>query len=621
MAPLQPPPIKSEIPASVSRRQLLGGLAAGITGAASGCLQEVESTMARESPEQLSLAIKTVPADTDQRSVHIARYLAEQLEQVGIAPTVIPMNRESLRRDVLLNHQFDLYVDRFPARSEPDFLRGLVHSRFGPEPGWQNPFGYADLDTDDLLVAQRRQDVDQRTTTLWNLQSSIVNNQPFSVVAFPHEMRVHRTDRVRGWDESAIHSTLGYLSLSAVEGHEPDATTATASAAEPTSTGEQAAVFTVGTTDERMTRNLNPISVAFRDGGTVTGLLYDRLGRWVDGEVQPWLASGWEWLDTGDVGRTAEVEVRPDATWHDGRSITAEDLEFTYEFLADTSLGAFESPTPAPRFRDRGSLVRGIKPVDRRTIRLEFVPCNRQVARRAFAVPVFPRHVWKRRTDPVDPPWLASEKPLSEALVWRNPNPVGSGPFEFHDWKADSHLTLRPFDDHFLNGTERPDHLSAYRSAPVDRLRFEVVPTSRTAVTLVLDGNLDATADPVMPGDVPATLPDSVERAESNPAAFYHVGYNTRRAPLSNPRFRRAVAQLLDKEYLVDAVFDGFASPAASPLARSDALAPRLQWHGRDPELPYPGKDGELNVGRARRAFRQAGYRYDDNGKLLAGNP
>jgi peptide/nickel transport system substrate-binding protein len=98
---------------------------------------------------------------------------------------------------------------------------------------------------------------------------------------------------------------------------------------------------------------------------------------------------------------------------------------------------------------------------------------------------------------------------------------------------------------------------------------------------------------------------------------MYHVGFNARKTPFSNVRFRRAVAQLLDKSFLVEDVFDGYAEPAASPLARHDSLVEDLQWSGTDPELPFPGTNGSLDVAAAKATFRDAGFRYTNDGKLL----
>ncbi len=65
-------------------------------------------------------------------------------------------------------------------------------------------------------------------------------------------------------------------------------------------------------------------------------------------------------------------------------------------------------------------------------------------------------------------------------------------------------------------------------------------------------------------------------------------------------------------------MFYGNATPVATPV--SDEWVPeRLQWDGDDPVTPFAGADGDLNVEAAKVAFERAGFRYDDNGRLLGG--
>jgi len=172
---------------------------------------------------------------------------------------------------------------------------------------------------------------------------------------------------------------------------------------------------------------------------------------------------------------------------------------------------------------------------------------------------------------------------------------------------------LSRFDDHFLVGGG-PDRFHV----PFERLVVRMAPSDAAAVSLVTDGAVDATGDPVNP-----RVLDSV--AEEGPIAvhvedsrsFYHVGFNARREPFGNVRFRQAIARLVDAEYVAETVFDGYARPAATPLAGTSWEPPEFRWAESDPVVPFAGTDGELDVSTARNAFREAGYAYDDDGRLL----
>lgn len=612
-------------PTSVSRRHALGALAGLAFGGTAGCLQSTRALATRDAPSRLSVTIKTVPADLDPRATRIARYVAERLDAVGIASTTEPMSREALYRDVLVNQQFDLYVGRCPASADPDFLRSLLHSRFAGAPGWQNPFGFADLDVDSLLERQRDASGDRRHDVLTETQRHVVRKQPFTVVAFPDEIRAVGNEGPLRGVTSDFHTSLGYVSLGR-------ATSTTRPASGDQSTGNPTANATTDgddgpsgrgvqmtLTDARALENLNPLAVPFRNEGVLTGLLYDPLGRRIEGRVQPWLAASWRWLDADSP--TLEVSLREGLRWHDGTSLTAADVSFTYRFLDDTSLGRVESGVPAPRFRGRGTLVDDVEVVDDRTLRIRFRASSRPVARRALGVPVLPAHIWKEKAREATLAGIDTKGAVTEAVVWSNRDPVGSGPLRVADLATQETLTLEPFRDHFL--TRATDaHLEPYRPGyGFDELVFQRAPSSVAAVSMVRHGDADATATGVLPSDVPVIgrspeLDLAVDRSRS----FYHVGYNTRRPPFGNPRFRQAVARLVDRSYLVADVFDGYATPASTPLATHEMVAPGLVWTGEAPMLPFVGTagEGDLDVERARQLFRDAGYRYGDDGLLTS---
>jgi peptide/nickel transport system substrate-binding protein len=575
----------------VSRRAVLAGGATAAAAASSGCAARLQSILNRDAQQQISLSIKTVPADNDRGAIRIARTVADNLNAVGVDAQVQPMAPAELLRDVLINHNFELYVARFPGdrAGDPDFLRPLVHSRFGGEPGWQNPFGFADLDVDDLLQGQQTSSGTTRGTAVDRLQRSVVRSQPFAVLAMPDDISAVRDDRFEGWTDYRLTDPLRYLDLSP----NVDATTAR-----------------VAITDGRVTQNLNPLAVEYRGEGTVLDLIYDPLVRPVDGEGVPWLADRITWDGSGD-SQSAVVELREGLEWHDGTSLSAADVSFTYQFLNDTTMtGEDAGAVPAPRYRGEASLVEDASAQGAGEVAIDFVTASRPVARRALTVPVFPRHVWRERTDTV-----SGAGQTTEAVIWENPQPVGSGPFQFQSRSAGQRIRLSRYDGHFLRtGTDHP-----FSGAPAYReLVFLVAPSSLSAVEFVAASEADATGTSLQPRAVPRIGRESGVELSAQPSrSFYHIGFNARNAPLSNPNFRRATARLVDKGEVVSEVFDGYATPAVSPLEGTDWLASDLAWNGEDPEVPFFGAGGDLDEPAARAAFRDAGFQYDDEGRLV----
>ncbi|MEF8788647.1 MAG: ABC transporter substrate-binding protein [Haloarculaceae archaeon] len=611
-------------PAAVSRRGVLASLATGGAVLGGGCMRRLRTMTGWESSTPVALRIKTVPADADPYALEIARSVAGWFRTAGIETRVLPMAAEELHRQVLLNNEFDLFVARVPGEfRSPDALYSLLHSRFVESPGWQNPFGFTNLDVDEFLERQRRSGGDRRREAVTRLQETIARTQPFTVLAFPDDVRAARTTNYTNWRAAELRSSVGYLLLERLQGPGTGGTT-------DGSGTPSGGVLRVVTTDRRATENLNPLAVEFRRSGVLTGLLYDSLGYTSrGGTVEPWLADSWAFT-RGDGGPRARVRLRAGLAWHDGEPLTAEDVTFTHRFLADTSLGAdgptpdgagSEDPIPAPRFQGRNGLVAETRTVDDRTVEFRFVDrVAPRVATRAFTLPVLPKHVWADRTSPASVGGIEFG-PATEALVTTNIPPVGSGPLRFVRNTPREALVLERFDDHFLTRDDPDGPLSWLAPAPAfERLRVRVVGSDVTAVEMVAADEADVTGTTVGTGTVPRIgRADDLDLLVDRSEEPFVVGYNTRRPPLTNPRFRATLAQLIDQASVAETVFEGYAEPAASPLAGTDWLPSDLRWDGSNPVTPFLGRDGELDVARARNAFREIGYQYDD-GTLLEGN-
>ncbi|WP_132057968.1 ABC transporter substrate-binding protein [Halorussus amylolyticus] len=585
-----------------TRRELLAGGSAVAAASTAGCIKRVRSVFGRTSPRQVSIQVKTVPADSDEYSVRIAREFAKQCREAGIDATVVPMALEELQRQVLLNREFDVYVGQFPEAShiDPDVLYPLLHSAFSGESGWQNPFGFADLELDERLEAQRTAESSERAEAVDDAQTIVAREQPFVPVVAPDVIQAIRRGRFTGWTDYGPNTPLGYLAARTDDDTD-----------EPQPDDEFRGVLT----DQRVTENLNPLAVEFRRHGTFTDLLYDPLARRFDGETRPWLASDWEWETDG--GRAARVTLRDDLAWHDGEPLTADDVAFTYRFLVDTSLREAESPVPASRYRGRSSLVTDVESVDDRTVRLEFEDAGEAVAERALTLPILPEEVWSDQTELTSIAGIDLQDDVTEALVWNNPDPVGSGPFEFVRRSPREMLLLERYDDHFLWRDDDIDAVERFGDASIDRLSVRVTSSDVSAVELVASGEADATITGLSAKTVPRIArSDELELSAKPTRAFYHIGFNTRRAPMANPRFRRALARLVDKSFVANEVFDGYARPIASPLAGTRWLADDLRFDENDPVVPFVGSDGELDRERAQSEFQSAGFRYE-NGLLV----
>lgn len=577
----------------LTRRRALAGLAVGAAGTTSGCLGRFRTIVGWPSGGAIALDIKTVPADDDPYAPRIARRVAEWFRAAGLKVQVTLLPDEELRRQVLLNHEFDVFVARTPEPiRDPDALYPMLHSTADARLGWQNPFGYTDPRVDEYLARQRRTTGSRRRAVVADLQHVVAKSAPFGVVAFANTIYTAREDRFTGWDRTDLTSPLGYLALDGAD-------------------GDEGQPLRLVTTDPRVTENMNPLTVEFRDRTRLTDLLYDPLGRVIEGKRRPWVAADWSFARAED-GLRATVRLRPDVQWHDGEALTVADVAFTYEFLADTTAGASEEAIPAPRYRGEVELVDAVEAVEERTATFTFGDVTPEVARRAFSVPILPAHVWTDRTDQAGFGGLTVETGVTEALVTENVPPVGSGPLAFVEHTPSESLVLERFGDHFLHGGTGSQQDYLPQGLPFERLELRSVRSDSVAVELVADGTADATASGVGAGTAPRIGRDpDLSLQVRQPGTFYLVGFNARREPLSNFRFRKLLCHLVDETAIVESVFDGYATVGATPLAGTEWLPEDLEWDDEHPVTPFYGTDGELDEARARDAFREAGFQYE----------
>lgn len=586
-----------DMPSAVSRRSVLAGMGSGATVFGSGCLRRTRNLTGWEDAEPVQLQIKTLPTDSDPYALELARAIAEWFNEAGVETDVLPMPEQELLRQSLLRTEFDMFVIRLPAQfREPDALFTLLHSRFSDKPGWQNPFGYTDLDTDGKLERQRRSSGDDRHEALEQLQRQIARTQPFTLLTVPDDIRTALSSTAPNWSEADLRSPLGYLQVS----QRDESTDAT--------------LRVVGS-DPRATTNLNPLSVEFRRSGVLTGLLYDPLARVIDGTLHPWLAESFA-LHEGE--RTVRVRLRESVTWHDGESLTAGDVAFTHRLLADTTLDEDTgAEVPSPQFRGESSLVEAVSIVDERTLDIEFIDAEMSVAARALTVPILPEHIWSDRTDAAEIGGIPLGT-VTDVLVTNNIPPVGSGPFEFVENTPRERLLLERTENHF--STREEIGLPKWVTEPsFEAITVNIVGSDVTAVEMVSAGSADVTGTPVGAETVPRIgRPDGTELLVGRSERPYILGYNTRRSHLENPRFRNTLARLIDEPFLGDHVLDGYAHAAVGPLNETEWYPAELSWEDQNPIVPFIGEQGQLDLPAARNAFREAGYQYE-NGTLIGG--
>jgi len=292
--------------------------------------------------------------------------------------------------------------------------------------------------------------------------------------------------------------------------------------------------------------------------------------------IRPALAQTWE---ISDDGRVYTFHLRPDARFHDGQPVGAEDVRFTLERLLCPVRGQPSMAAPYLRIIEgaeayvasEAKRLSGVRVLDPRTVEIRLerpYPTFLEVLS-VDGLNIVPRHVVEA---------IGNEEFAR--------HPVGSGPFRLERWDADR-LVLARNPEYFLGFP----HLD---SVEIQFLR---------------DGELDAGAGRFHAGDIDVLEPsnDELDRLTASGTAVLHryqelslsfLGFGTTMAPVDRVEVRQAIAHAIDRTRLV----------AQSPGSRREAtgiIPPGMLAYSPDPKALAHDPD------RARLLLKRAGYSED----------
>src|SRR5690606_37074329 len=123
--------------------------------------------------------------------------------------------------------------------------------------------------------------------------------------------------------------------------------------------------------------------------------------------------------------------------------------------------------------------------------------------------------------------------------------PIGTGPFQFKDWKRGEYVDLVAFPDYQSPGGDKPDGYVGAKQPGFDELRFVVVPDPSSVKAGLLSGALDAAQ--IARTDFAELREDKRVHLEYPQEAAKHVLlFQTQDPLLGNVKMRQAIAAALD---------------------------------------------------------------------------
>lgn len=305
--------------------------------------------------------------------------------------------------------------------------------------------------------------------------------------------------------------------------------------AEGSPEGFDPALYTAGTTFDASSKPIYNRLVEFKRGTT---------------EVLPGLASGY---DVSDDGLEYTFKVRPGVKFHTTdyftptRDLNADDVIFSFErqLKEDNPFNKYVEGAAWEYFNGMSmpDLVKAIEKVDDMTVK--FVLNRPEAPFVANMAMDFASIVSKEYADKVS--GMGSVSDL-------NQKPIGTGPFQFVAYQTDAVIRYKAHPDYWAG------------KQPIDDLVFAI-----TTDASVRQQKLTAGECHVMPYPNPADIASlkgngDLTVMEQQGLNVGYLAYNTMVAPFDNRDVRTALSMAINKQAILDAVFQGAGQDAKNPI-------------------------------------------------------
>ncbi|WP_100009748.1 glutathione ABC transporter substrate-binding protein [Lentibacillus sediminis] len=286
----------------------------------------------------------------------------------------------------------------------------------------------------------------------------------------------------------------------------------------------------------------------------------------MDMELEPELATEWEAVEDN----VWEFTLREGITFHDGSEFNAEVVKMNIERVMDEEVAS-------PR-AFLYSMITEIEVVDDYTVRFHteypFSPLPAHLAHSGGSM-VSP--------EVIEADYAAMEEGEAPGSVI-NENPVGTGYFKFESWTLGQEVVLTNNEDYWGE------------PAKLNSVTFKVVPEDLTRLAELETGDSHI-SNPLSPADVAQIeQTDGLSVMRQNSVSTNYIGFNMSKEPFDDERVRQAISMAIDKEQIIEGIYNGVGIPAKGPLA-----PPVFGYDESLEPLPY---DRE----RAQELLAEAGY-------------
>lgn len=294
------------------------------------------------------------------------------------------------------------------------------------------------------------------------------------------------------------------------------------------STGNKTFIFAQGADP----RGLDPAFVDDGESAKVICNIYEGLVKYGDNNtnIEPCLAESW---DISDDGTQYTFHLRKGVKFHDQT-----------DFNADSVVKSVTRQLPPNRTDDMPYAsftfagVNKVEALDENTVKFTLNEPNTPFLSNlamALAAPI------------------VSPKALEDNNGNLNQNPVGTGPFKFVSWEKGEKVTLERNNDYWGD------------KAKLDKVVIKITKENSVRASELMTGSIDA-MDGLDPNDVTKLQEKNLNIINEPGMNINYMAFNCERAPFNNAKLREALSYAINRNELVEHLYQGYADVAKTQL-------------------------------------------------------
>ncbi len=341
----------------------------------------------------------------------------------------------------------------------------------------------------------------------------------------------------------------------------------------------------------------------------------------IDLDLKPVLATRRAEVEEINDGRIKySFQIRPEAKWSDGQSVTAADYAFTFKLIYNKALNTHG-------YRAYLSFLDEIVLDDEDEKKIEVIANKAyHLAETVLGnIEIFPKHIH-------DPNGLLDTKSIADLRSMSTPDSsliklaedfrnygqegtksiIGSGPYELENWIEEESILLKKKTDYWGNKIkDAPVQLSA----SADYLKYNFIRDR-----LVAFQELKAAGIDIMNQIPLSNMKEVLERNFSNLAGMtadqfthYYIALNPQKKGLENPELRKALNHCFDIEEWIEHQMYGMAVPVTNPIS------PLKDYYHHDLPITYFDPKVAIDIFRKYgfNELNEAGIRYRKKGDVI----